>query len=203
MTIPIEYKIAAGAVVLAGVGFYWWSKHREAQIVAQAALPPGVLPEPEPPSPVDSPWNHPPPSAFLMSGPVARPLTDWEKSVLSAYYRPELLGIAILHIGQWGQWDAAPAPEGAVAATLDRDIWFKDPNVLLTSPTAMSTLAHELFHVAEYATGMTRDQYRAGKEAAQAGKPETNPFEAPAYAMGDRVFMDLIGANVAVSGWGC
>jgi len=204
MTIPLGYKLAAGAVVVTGIGLYLWGKEREAQIVAQAASPPGVLPPgTESTGPAVSAWNAPPPSAFLTAGSVTRTLTDWEKSVLSAYYRPELLAAAILHLGQWGQWrGGAPAPEGAVAATLDRDIYFKDPNVVFTSPTSMSTLAHELFHVAEYATGMTHEQYSEGKAAAAAGHPETNPFEAPAYAMGQQVFTDLIGGGKPVSGCG-
>jgi hypothetical protein len=202
MPVPFEYKLAVGVVLAAGAGLYLWGKRREARVVAEAAAPPGVRPPDTPTGPTLSAWDSPPPSAFLTAGAVTRTLTNWEKSVLSAYYRPELLGVAVLHLGQWGQWrGGAPAPEGAVAATLDRDIYFKDPNVLFTSPTSMSTLAHELFHVAEYATGMTHEQYREGKAAAQAGHPETNPFEAPAYAMGQQVFMDLIGSH-AVSGYG-
>lgn len=204
MPIPLGYKLAAGAVVATGIGMYLWGKRRESRAVAQAASPPGVIPQDdEGPAPVLSAWDSPPPSAFLTAGSVTRELTSWEKAVLSAYYRPELLAVAVLHLGQWGQWrGGSPAPAGAVAATLDRDIYFKDPNVVFTSPTSMSTLAHELFHVAEYATGMTHEQYSEGKAAAEEGKPETNPFEAPAYAMGEQVFLDLTGANVSVSGCG-
>ncbi len=196
MTIPFGYKLAAGAVIATGAGLYLWGRRQPVLVVAAK----GALAPPAPPSavPKRSAWDDPPPSAFVLSPPVARPLTNWEKSVLSAYFRLDFLASAVIHIGQWGESGAPPNADFA-AVTRGHDIFFNDPDVVFTDPVAMSTLAHELFHVAEFATGMTYDQYAQGKAAARAGHPSDNPFEAPAYALEHQVFADLTGASYPVS----
>src|SRR6267142_851550 len=112
MPISIGYKLAAGAVVAAGIGIYLFGKRPMPTPSANTPMP-GVGPA----SPPRSPWASPPPSAFLATGPVTRSLSAWEKSVLSAYYRPDLLERAILHIGQW---ESSGASSDADFAALTR-----------------------------------------------------------------------------------
>lgn len=198
MAIPLGYKLAAGAVVATGIVIYLRGRRAASPVAAaaeEALQPPSALPA----APARSAWSDPPPSAFVLSPPVARSLTHWETEVLSAYYKPDFLATAVIHIGQWAE---AGVPAGAdyAAVTRGSDIYFNDPDVVFTDPVAMSTLAHELFHVAEFATGMTYDQYAAGKAAARAGHPSDNPFEGPAYALEHQVFADLTGASYPVSG---
>ncbi len=186
MTVPLGYKLAIGAVLAGGIVALIWARRANA---AAFTVPAG------PARPVNPDWDSPPAAAFLPSAPVTRPLTTWEKTILAPYYRPELLAIAILHIGQWstsGATHMGIGVSGASAVTDGRDIWFEDPNVVFTNASSMGTLAHELFHVAEFATGMTYLQYVEGVIAQQAGHPETNPFEAPAFAMGCRVQNDIV-----------
>ena len=189
--LPAGYKIAIGGVLVGGFLLLLWQRRQ----AAGDALP-------APAGTANPAWGSPPASAGQPSAPVTRPLTTWEKSVLGQYFRADLLAAALIHIGQWST--SPSVADGVEAVTSQRDIWIKNPSVVFTDPYAMSILAHELFHVAEFATGMTDEQYAEGKAAAAAGKPWTNPFEAPAYQMGQQVFQDLTGVQqTPLSGCAC
>lgn len=198
MAEPSGYKLAVGALFAVAGGLWLWTKFFARGVTT--TVPSGTItrpPEEDASTVAAFAWNAAPSSAFAPSAPTSRGLTGWEKSVLAAYFRPDLLDVAVIHLGQW---DGETSPN-VLAHTLNRDIYFHDPLVVFTDPVSMATLAHELFHVAEFATGMTIDQYAEGKAAAAAGHPETNPFEAPAYSLGQQVLTDLLDVgSSAVSG---
>jgi hypothetical protein len=186
-------KLAAGGIAACAIGWYLWGKlfPADGQIVGGNAQAPVSTRPAASHTAVNVAWASPPASARVPSAPTWRHLTGWEQAVLGVYFRSDFLTQVTLHIGQWQkQFDSITAPSTQAVTDSSGQVWFKDPNVIFSSPDAMATLAHEIVHVAQRATGLTDAQY-AQAVAASRSDPASNVFEAPAYALELQVLDDL------------
>lgn len=125
-----------------------------------------------------------------MSRPVEiRPLNEREKSILASYIPKQDLDRAVLHIGDLPFYaDLVITPS---ALTRDADIFIADPNWTSATPKGIGLIAHELVHVTQYRLGMNWLTYLW---SVKSGYASDSVYEAPAYAMQDRVVNDLYGA---------
>lgn len=115
-----------------------------------------------------------------------RHLSEYENKKLSPYLSKATRDDAILHIGKVPFW----LRHDADAVTLHNDIYFRngvyDPGTF----EGLALLAHELFHVDQYARGwMTVKSYLL--EAMKHGGDEENKYEAPAYRFQNAVLQHL------------
>ncbi len=115
-----------------------------------------------------------------------RPLSDREKKMLLRYIPQIDLDSADLHEDGTPIW----IKPSARAVTLGNDIYFRDGPPDTCSPGGLALLGHELVHVGQFRNGLDWVTYALDSER----------YEAPAYAMANRITEDLANSG---SNCGC
>ena len=117
-----------------------------------------------------------------------RRLTDAEKNLLAPYIPKVDLDNAYIVEGRVPRW----LGKKYIAITLGNRIYMRQGVYEPGSVTGLAVLGHELVHVGQYRTGMTRIKYLWASRRGYA----RNRYEIPAYAK-ERQILDTLNNSLA------